>query len=154
MARGASNMLAMPFSPGDEVHVALLGKGVVREALNGGRYRVELKGRTVAADERQLTAVSARRRRASTQSSASPEVHSRRNVPISLDLHGLTVEEALPAADAFISDALLAGHPEVRLIHGKSGGRLRSAIHARLTQLKVPSFRLDPGNSGVTVITL
>ena len=32
----------MAFAPGDEVHVAALGKGVVREVRNGGRYLVEL----------------------------------------------------------------------------------------------------------------
>lgn len=33
----------MAFAPGDEVHVAALGKGIVRAARNGGRCLVELK---------------------------------------------------------------------------------------------------------------
>jgi hypothetical protein len=35
----------MPFEPGDEVHVAGLGRGIIREARKGGRFLVEIKGR-------------------------------------------------------------------------------------------------------------
>ena len=67
----------------------------------------------------------------------------------------MTVEEAVAALDAFLNDALLAGHTEVRVIHGRSGGRLRAAVHARLKQLPVVrAFRLDPANPGVTIMTL
>ena len=34
----------MAFQAGDPVHVALFGKGTVREARNGGRYLVDVKG--------------------------------------------------------------------------------------------------------------
>ena len=149
-----------PFAPGDEVHVAALGKGVVCEVRNRGRYLVELKGRSIIAAEGQLTRVSGRQRPAA-RGGSSPEI----NVPIAsgaaphaatrLDLHGLTVEEAIAALDTFLNDALLAGHPEVRVIHGRSGGRLKAAVHARLKQLvAVRAFRLDPANAGVTVVTL
>jgi len=67
----------------------------------------------------------------------------------------MTVEEAVAALDTFLNDALLAGHAEVRVIHGRSGGRLRTAVHARLKQLSVVrALRLDPGNAGVTIVTL
>src|SRR5438445_9026062 len=119
----------MTFAPGDEVHVAALGKGVVREVRNGGRYLVELKGCSVVAAEGQLTTVSGRKRPDPRGSNSSPA-----SVPDSpgtvsqvatlLDLHGMTVEEAIVALDSFLNDALLAGHSEVRVIHGRSGGRL------------------------------
>ena len=54
--------LPMTFSPGDEVHVVALGKGVVREVRNRGRYLVELKGRSILVAEAQLRAVSPRKR--------------------------------------------------------------------------------------------
>ena len=44
----------MTFEPGDPVHVAALGKGIVREARNAGRYLVEIKGRTIVVDGHQL----------------------------------------------------------------------------------------------------
>jgi DNA mismatch repair protein MutS2 len=149
----------MTFAAGDEVHVAALGKGVVREVRNGGRYLVELKGRTIFAVEAQLTAVSPRKRPALSDAPASQgsatDAPTRSNASTSLDLHGMTVEEAVAALDAFVNDALLAGHAEVRVIHGRSGGRLRAAVHARLKQLPaVRAFRLDPANAGATIVTL
>ena len=149
----------MTFAPGDEVHVAALGKGVVREVRNGGRYLVELKGRSIVAAEAQLSAVSPRKREASSDAHASktsaPDSPTRLYASTSLDLHGMTVEEAVAALDSFLNDALLAGHPEVRVIHGRSGGRLKAAVHARLKQLSVArATRLDPANAGVTIVSL
>ena len=45
----------MTFAPGDPVHVAALGKGIVREVRNAGRYLVELRGRSVVVAGSQLT---------------------------------------------------------------------------------------------------
>ena len=50
------------FRPGDHVHVASFGKGVVREVRNGGRYLVELKGRSMVVTGSQLTAAGERKR--------------------------------------------------------------------------------------------
>lgn len=36
-----------------------------------------------------------------------------------LDVRGMTIEEAIPTVDKGIDDALLAGLPELRIIHGK-----------------------------------
>ena len=150
----------MTFAPGDEVHVAALGKSVVREVRNGRRYLVELKGRSIVAAEGQLTAVSGRKRadaRGSSppQTSAPDSSGTGSHAARSLDLHGMTVEEAVAALDTFLNDALLAGLADVRVIHGRSGGRLRAAVHARLKQLVVVrAFRLDPANAGVTIVIL
>lgn len=148
----------MPFAPGDDVHVEALGTGIVREVRNGGRYLVELKGRSLVAVESQLTAVDQKKRRHKIANPSQPgvaESSTRSHVSTSLDLHGMTVEEAVSALDGFLNDAILAGHAEVRVIHGRSGGRLKAAVHARLKQLAVArSFRVDPMNAGVTIVTL
>jgi DNA mismatch repair protein MutS2 len=149
----------MTFAPGDDVQVAALGKGVVREVRNGGRYLVELRGRSIVATETQLTAASPRKREPSSGAHASkaggPDSQAHSSASTSLDLHGMTVEEAVAALDGFLNDALLAGHAEVRVIHGRSGGRLKAAVHARLKQLRgVRATRLDPANPGVTIVTL
>jgi DNA mismatch repair protein MutS2 len=150
---------AMPFSPGDRVLVAVLGKGIVREVRNGGRYLVEVKGRAVVVADGQMSAVDDGRGRRSAK--AAPPVwtdvavepegrHSGR----SLDLHGRTTAEAVEELDRFLNDALLAGLTEVRIIHGRSGGRLRAAVHLRLRELGAArNFRLDPANPGVTIVT-
>jgi dsDNA-specific endonuclease/ATPase MutS2 len=147
------------FAPGDRVHVAGLGTGIVREARNGGRYLIELKGRAMVVDGSQLEPAEPARAGRGKQpavdaragdSAAAPSGSSR-----SLDLHGTTVVEAIDALDTFLNDALLDGVADVRVIHGRSGGTLKAAVHKRLAQVpSVRGFRLDPGNPGVTLVTL
>jgi DNA mismatch repair protein MutS2 len=147
----------MAFNPGDEVHVATFGKGVVREVRNGGRYLVEVKGRSILVAGSQLTAAEQRKqpKKSIGATAAVPEHLARRHAAASLDLHGMTVEEAIAALDAFLNDAILAGLPEVRVIHGRSGGRLKAAVHGRLKLLPpVRGFRVDATNPGLTIVTL
>ncbi|ANV98488.1 endonuclease MutS2 [Helicobacter enhydrae] len=54
--------------------------------------------------------------------------YTQKPVGITLDLHGLRVEEALEKAEVFISDCLLAGYDEVLIYHGIGGGILAKAI--------------------------
>jgi DNA mismatch repair protein MutS2 len=151
----------MPFNPGDVVQVSALGKAVVREVRPRGRYLVELKGRSVLVAENQLSALASGKRRAAPPPFAGALEMTSGNSPgrpgaaTSIDLHGMTVEEAVAALDAFLNDAILASLEEVRVIHGRSGGRLRQAVHVRLRQIgPVAGFRLDPRNQGVTIVTL
>jgi dsDNA-specific endonuclease/ATPase MutS2 len=152
--------VGMPFSTGDHVHVQSLGKGIVREVRGGERYLVEIKGRSLIVPGIQLSLVDARKvprrpEEAPSINPPSPALPSRGHVPASLDLHGMTTEEADAALAEFLSDAILAGHPEVRVIHGRSGGRLKAAVHARLRQTTaVRAFRLEPRNPGVTLVQL
>jgi len=148
----------MPFAPGDEVHVAGLGKGVIREARRGGRFLVEIKGRALLAEGFQLTALERPRKRTEPRPSSSgataalepPAGHA----PASIDLHGLTPTEAIAALEAFINDALLAGHASVLVIHGRGAGRLKAAVHARLAAIAaVRHVRVDPANAGVSIVT-
>jgi DNA mismatch repair protein MutS2 len=147
----------MAFHPGDAVHVASFGKGIVREVRNGGRCLVEVKGRSMVVSDTQLTPVNARKRTAAGTAALQPgvpEALARSHAPATVDLHGKTTEEAVAALDALINDAILAGHTEVFVIHGRSGGRVRRAVHQRLEHLPVRGFRLDPSNPGATIVTL
>ena len=147
----------MAFAPGDRVHIARLGTGVVREARNGDRYVIELKGRTMIVEAAQMERAEPERTksRRKPEPSESPEAEGALPASASLDLHGKTVGEALAAIDEFLNEALLASHAEVRIIHGWSGGRIRDAVHTRLRELPpVRSFRVDPRNPGVTIATL
>lgn len=154
------------FSPGDRVHIVSLGTGVVREARNGGRYLIEIKGRTMVVAGSQLTAAEAenKSRRKKPDVRAGKESDPARasggqfrasSGSASLDLHGKTVEETIDALDVFLNDAFLDGRHEVRVIHGRGGGRLKAAVHKRLGQhASVRAFRLDPANPGVTIVSL
>ncbi len=51
-----------------------------------------------------------------------------------LDLHGLTVEEAIPLVDGFLHRAQKAHLLRVWVIHGKGTGTLRRAVRDHLTR--------------------
>jgi DNA mismatch repair protein MutS2 len=143
------------YAPGDRVHIATLGTGVVREVRNNGRYLVELKGYSVVIPAARLERV--RDRHAKSRRPRDPEIAPPVAAPsaLSLDLHGKTAAEAVEALDRFLNDALLAGASEASIIHGRGGGTLRTAVHARLQQLpSIAGFRLDPRNPGVTLVRL
>jgi DNA mismatch repair protein MutS2 len=150
----------MTFDHGDPVHVASLGKGIVREARPDGRYLVEIKGRTIIVVGSQLTRVepSKVRRRAKAApagTSARAADRSTTTGSSSLDLHGMTVHEALDKLSAFLNRALLDAAVEVRIIHGRSGGRIKGAVHEQLKEMpSIRGFRLDPRNAGVTIVKL
>ena len=145
------------FRAGDAVQTPL-GKGVVREARSGGRLLIEVKGRSVVLDEAAVTLFDLpQRRRKKDKALREPsEPSTDARVAIGeVDLHGLTVEDALARAEQALNDALLADASELRLIHGRSGGRIRAALHRRLGEITaVRAFRLDPRNAGVTIVHL
>ncbi len=147
----------MPFVPGDLVHATGLGKGTVREVRNGERYLVDVKGRSLVTTGDQLTLQEIPRKTARTKShvvSRAPKDYEvARSEPASLDLHGKTVAEALDAVSEFLNTALLAGSSEVRMIHGRSGGKIKSALHKLLEAMpSIRNFRVDPRNEGVTIV--
>ena len=82
----------------------------------------------------------------------------REDVPRELRLLGLTSDEARAAVEKFLDDAALAGHREVRLVHGKGTGALRRAVEGCLRgHPLVSAFRLaEPaaGGAGATVVAL
>ncbi len=75
-----------------------------------------------------------------------------------LDLHGLTVDEALPQVDQYLYDAYIAEVLSVRLVHGKGTGALRQAVREQLrAHSLVKSFRPGgpgEGGEGVTIVQM
>ena len=78
------------------------------------------------------------------------------HVSLELDLRGERFENALVRVEKYIDDALLAGYPQVSIIHGKGTGVLRSGVQEYLKNHRsVKSTRLGEvgeGGSGVTVV--
>jgi DNA mismatch repair protein MutS2 len=89
---------------------------------------------------------------------ASVSLPVREDVPRELHLLGLTSDEARAALEKFLDDAVLAGHREIRLVHGKGTGALRRAVEGCLRgHPLVGNFRLaepSAGGAGVTVVAL
>jgi DNA mismatch repair protein MutS2 len=149
------------FRPGDLVQTAF-GKGTVRDVRNNDRLLVDVRGRGIVFARAEISAVDERNRRGPARSAPPGDRAGDRrswrsdaHVPPEIDLHGLTVELALARAEAALNDALLGDLPELRFIHGRSGGRIRDALHRWLAGIaSIQAFRLDPRNPGVTVVTL
>ena len=147
----------MFFAPGDRVHLAGIGTGHVIESRGSNRYAVDIKGRIVVAASRDLELVNDRSKSRHVQQATDVNERlepstQRRSAP-SIDLHGKTVHEAIELVEAFINDALLDGRSDVEIIHGRSGGRVKAAVHAYLRRLStVAAFRVDAKNPGVTIV--
>ena len=146
------------FGVGDHVHVASLGKAIVREVRRGDRYLVEIKGRSLLVTAAQLSPVDAHNRSSQTKTTGVPaadDLPRRSHAPSSIDLHGMTTAEAVATLDSFLNDAILGELTEVRVIHGRSGGRVKAAVHARLKEVKaVRAWRVHAANPGVTIVNL
>ena len=73
-----------------------------------------------------------------------------------LDLHAMTVDEAIPLVQEYLNDAFMAGLKEVRVVHGKGTGVLRQAVMRELRKHPlVKSFRSGgrfEGSTGATVV--
>ena len=91
----------------------------------------------------------------------SPAVHlatEKRQASREINLVGRRVEQALSDLDNYINAATLAGHAEVRVVHGYGTGALCKAVHEYLDSVGM-TYRpgedgRDPGGSGVTIVTL
>lgn len=73
----------------------------------------------------------------------------------SIDLHGMTVEEAKKTLLSTIDKCLLDDIDELRVIHGFGTGKVKEAVHKILSSMRqVREFRVQLGNAGVTIVYL
>lgn len=147
--------MAARFAEGDAVQTPF-GKGVVREVRNNGLLvQIQQRSMVVAAHAVSALAGPLPKPGGSPPVAPAPAAAAPRHTAPEVDLHGLRVEEALARIDDALDAALLAGLAQLRFIHGRSGGRLRGALHARLRAISsVRGLRLDPRNPGVTIVEL
>jgi DNA mismatch repair protein MutS2 len=75
-----------------------------------------------------------------------------------LDIRGKRVEEVNSLLDQFIDDAMLLGHAELKILHGKGEGVLRKVVRERLKKIKgvasIADEHVDRGGDGITVVVL
>jgi DNA mismatch repair protein MutS2 len=75
-----------------------------------------------------------------------------------INLHRLTIDEAIPEMNNFLYQAFTSGITEVSINHGKGTGVLRQAVHRELKKNSmVRSFRRGirgEGGEGVTIVEL
>jgi len=75
-----------------------------------------------------------------------------------VDVRGMTGDDAWFVVDKYLDDAILAGVPSVRIIHGKGTGALRAALWKYFkTDKRIKAYRhgaYGEGDAGVTVVEL
>jgi DNA mismatch repair protein MutS2 len=76
------------------------------------------------------------------------------DAPFELDLRGRTAQESREAVRAFIDNATLAGHTEVRVIHGRGTGAIRKAVRDELARHPLVGGHTSDSADGATVVTL
>ena len=79
------------------------------------------------------------------------------SVSSEINLLGYTVDEAIAVLDKYLDDAYIARIPQVRIVHGKGTGALRSGITSYLHGVPyIKEFRLGQigeGAEGVTIVS-
>ncbi len=80
------------------------------------------------------------------------------NFSFNLDIRGKRGEEALGEVDRFFDDALMLGFPELRIVHGKGDGILRTLVRNHLRGYKqvgkMEDEHADRGGAGVTIVKM
>lgn len=155
-------------SPGDRVHVPTLRTDaeVLTAPDADGRVRVRIGGATAMLPLAQLRRIEGSDERAASGRAGrgSPAGPPPVRTDVSemtkgeIDVRGLEADDAIRAAERFLEDAIMAGLPTARIIHGKGKGILRERVkHWLARSTLVKEFRLGEireGGTGVTVVTL
>jgi len=81
-----------------------------------------------------------------------------KNIPTSINVMGLTVDESIYEIDKYLDSAYVAHLGIITILHGKGTGKLKSAIHSYLKDNKyVKSYRFGgyaEGQDGVTIVEI
>jgi DNA mismatch repair protein MutS2 len=153
-----SRVQKKPLKPGEKVKIAGLGQEgyiiAINEMSKSAQVQVGVMKINVPADS--LLKAESEEFEEERYKYASMAMGKRKDIPTSLDLRGLTLDEALIKVDKYLDDAYMAGIPAVTLIHGKGTGVLRKGIQEMLRERSnIKTYRpgnIDEGGLGVTVV--
>ena len=80
------------------------------------------------------------------------------NFKPNIDVRGMKTEEAIPLVENFIDEAMMIGCSELKILHGKGNGILRTQIRNLLKNVTgieyVGDEHPDFGGAGITVIKM
>lgn len=159
---GASGETPFRIEPGARVLVGPYGREGKVEAVEGGAV-------TVLVGSARFRVLPEECLPPDAQAAEPPRWKTNRAVPIERELGkttaptevhliGLRVEEGMERLDKFLDDALLAGHREVRVVHGHGTGKLRHAVRELLGRhphvLSHRPGHPNEGGDGATVVAL
>lgn len=135
------------FKPGDEVMSGTYGqRGVLISQNSKGSWQVQMGILKMNLPEEDLTKVATKEPEQKIVTMRSSQTS---HVSPSLDLRGKRYEEALNEVDLYLDAAILAGYPQVTIVHGKGTGALRQGITEYLkNHSSVQKFEFAPNNLG------
>jgi len=144
---------------GQTVHVRSMGTdGRIVQLAAKGKVTVDMDGirvQTVPADL--ITARKRARKKDPTDAKRTrirPKKLRSRQVPLELDVMGLTVNEALRLVEEYLDQLLLADIRKARILHGKGTGALRDAVQAYLGSCRfISACGFAPPNLGGDGVT-
>jgi DNA mismatch repair protein MutS2 len=165
-ARPSGSGGSTTFSAGDEVYVQSFdARGTVSEVYDSdllvtmGNVKTlvpksdVLRSKPTATGRSKITSGPSRNRQPES-TTREPQSHA----VTSLDVRGMSVDEAWPLVDKALDNASLSGLHELRVIHGRGTGRLSHGIREFLKEHpQVDSLTSAPereGGSGVTIVQL
>ena len=147
------------FKAGDDVLVEAFGqRGTLIEKVGNREWQVQLGILKMTVSEDGMTRIAPEKEpkmRVSTVKSDGGG--SRQSVSTQLDLRGKRYEDALAEVDQYIDAALLAGYPQVTIVHGRGTGALKQGVQEYLkNNRRVKKYNFAPSNQGgdgATIVT-
>ena len=138
---------------GDEVITESYGqRGILVEKSGQDQWVVQLgimKMKLPETDLRRIQPEPEKETRRTKRQIATVRSNTASHVSTQLDLRGFRYEEALQELDSYLDASLLAGYPQVTIVHGKGTGAIRKGVTDALKRHpQVKSFDFAPQSSG------
>ena len=146
---------------GDKVRIKRLNKFVeVISVKPRGKKPIQILMGTMRmhVDYHEIDSVHPKQKNANLSTSVLDIQYSKANtVSGELDIHGMRAAEAADEVRKYLDNAVLAGLPSVRILHGRGTGALRQIVHEALQEYPyIANYQYAPfneGGEGVTVAT-
>ena len=140
---------------GDRVLLGGLGLEAIVTAIQGGSAELDVRGKRMRANVRDLQVVGGPAR---SQVKVHVELQPRDATSAELNVIGCTVDEALTRAERFLDETLLNDQRTLRFVHGYGTGQLKRALAGFLQKhplvAQVNTAPPNQGGGGVTVVEL
>lgn len=153
-----------PIKVGDDVYITSLDKTavVVEDDKRKAEYKVKIGLMTTSVKYGKVKKIrKSDKNHTQSQSQTNVVINKplgKDALPLECNVIGKRVDEALQIVEKYLDSAVLRGMHEVRIVHGKGSGALRTAIHDYFkTHPSIATFRLGKygeGEWGVTIAEL
>lgn len=151
-----TNRADTPHSVGDTVTVhALNAAGQIIEVLSPGVYRVAVRSLNITVKGAEISAATSQASVAHSSRGVKIVTNKPARIPQTIDLHGLTVDDACRALEQWLNTMIVSGAKQGKIIHGLGSGKVQRATHDTLSRYTaVRAYRLNDLNPGETDVYL